>query len=61
MHELNLVFTDKKITSKYMRRSYSQCLTMCMLFSEEPSHPEHTQNSGEIDLGEVQQVVITGM
>ncbi|KAG2746740.1 hypothetical protein P692DRAFT_20739406 [Suillus brevipes Sb2] len=27
--------------------------------SEEPSHPEHAQNSGEIHLGEVQQVVIT--
>jgi hypothetical protein len=35
---------------------------MCVLFSEEPSgYAEHTQNPGEIHLGEVQQVVITGM
>ncbi|KAG1763267.1 CHAT domain-containing protein [Suillus occidentalis] len=29
--------------------------------NEEPSHPEHTQNSGETHLGEVQQVVITAI
>jgi hypothetical protein len=28
---------------------------------EEPSHPAHTQNPGETHLGEVQQVVITGL
>jgi hypothetical protein len=55
------VFSDKKRTSKYMKYCSSKCLTMCALFSEEPSYPELAQGPGEIHLGEVQQVVVTGM
>ncbi|KAG1729051.1 hypothetical protein EDD22DRAFT_974044 [Suillus occidentalis] len=37
----------------------SKCLRLHKGLNEEPSLPEHTQNPGEIRLGEVQQVVIT--
>jgi hypothetical protein len=44
-----------------MRYCSFKCLTMCALFSEELSYPERFQDPGEIHLGEVQQVDITGM
>jgi hypothetical protein len=34
---------------------------MRMLFSEQSSYPEHTQDPGKMHISAVQQVVITGM